>query len=261
MSVQGYLSPNIGNRLFEYNAARIFAEKYGLNLIMNLDTDGIMTVNQPKVCNNQVDFSAPKIITAKDINQFDEIIFSGKINYYFRDYFQNANLFRPYRNLIKSYYQLDPVKINYDDLVIHFRLRDFMHPNNISEVIHPESYIKILEDLKGKYRLLYIVVEKPKEQWEIDYLQYFNKYQPIIISGTIKEDFNFIRSFSKIIISNSTFCYWAAFLSDSVEIYCFNKMGYFEDANGNIKCHGAHIKDLDKIIDGCTSYDMKFYHI
>jgi hypothetical protein len=38
-------------------------------------------------------------------------------------------------------------------------------------------------------------------------------------------------------------------------------MGYFEDANGNIKCHGAHIKDLDKIIDGCTSYDMKFYHI
>jgi hypothetical protein len=264
MSVEVYLSKgfSLGNRLFEYTSARLYAEKYKLNLLTELDAYGVIEAKPSIVFhNNQLNDLSVKVMTTRDIDQNNEIKFYGYIRYYFTDYYQNSHLFRPYRELIKSYFILDKVDKNTDDLVMHLRLGDFMHSDNVSEVIHPDCYLKILEDLKDKYRMLYIVVNDVKEQWEKDYLERFNKYSPIIISGTMKEDFNFIRRFTNVIVSNSTFAYWAAFLGNAENIYSFNKSGYFQDENNMIKCHGNHIRDLDKIISGCKSYDTKFYQI
>ena len=45
------------------------------------------------------------------------------------------------------------------------------------------------------------------------------QYNPIFYDGTPLEHFSFIRRFNRIILSNSTFAWWAAYLSDATEIF------------------------------------------
>lgn len=83
-----------------------------------------------------------------------------------------------------------------------------------------EYYEKALS--MAKYDKIYICTDDPNHE----YLKNFKKYNPIIIrhkdpyswEATI-DDFAFIMSFNKIITSQSTFCWWAAFLSSATEIY------------------------------------------
>ena len=53
-------------------------------------------------------------------------------------------------------------------------------------------------------------------------LPFFQKYNPIWINNEDSiQDFNIIRKFDKILITASTFGWWAAFLSDASEIYSY----------------------------------------
>jgi hypothetical protein len=63
----------------------------------------------------------------------------------------------------------------------------------------------------------------------------FKKYNPIYINNGEIEDFKFIKSCKKIIMSNSTFCWWAAWLSDATEIYYpRTKTGYWSSERPDI---------------------------
>jgi hypothetical protein len=265
MSVKIVFDGRFGNHLFRYISARLYAEKHQLNLLSTMDTLGVMQLKPPNIYHNDnlSNFQTKKI-TRDDIDENNNIKYYGKMNYIFEDYFQNTYLYMFNKEQIKNYFIFDDKKYsskNTEDLVIHIRIDDFILPGNYksSECIHPNSYTKILDELQGTYKLLYIVTEKPKAKWEFEYLSYFDKYNPIIISESIADDFNFIRNFNKIISSNSTFSYWAAFFSDAEEIYSFNQMGYYENHIPQLVCHGNHIKDIHRITDKCKSYDATFY--
>src|SRR5690606_20691724 len=87
----------------------------------------------------------------------------------------------------------------------------------LGRVISSEWYLKILE--KESFNKLYIVGVAPDEP----YLKAFEKYDPIIVTSDPWNDFHFIKSFDKIICSNSTYCWWAAFLSEATTIYVSDK--------------------------------------
>ena len=55
-----------------------------------------------------------------------------------------------------------------------------------------------------------------------------NERNAIWVSNSILNDFNFIRSFYKIIINVSTFSWWAAMLSDAKEIYASKNWKYLK---------------------------------
>lgn len=106
-----------------------------------------------------------------------------------------------------------------NDLVIHIRLGDFKH-NGHSEIIHPVCYWNILDKLS--FDRLIIVVKAPEEAFEHKYLDLFkNRYSNVIIrsSSNLLDDFVFLMKSNRIIISNSTFCWAAAFLGNSEENY------------------------------------------
>jgi hypothetical protein len=46
-----------------------------------------------------------------------------------------------------------------------------------------------------------------------------SKYKPIYYDGAPIEHFFFMTRFNRIVLSNSTFAWWAAFLSDAEELY------------------------------------------
>jgi hypothetical protein len=144
-----------------------------------------------------------------------------------RSYYQNYLLFWKYRDYIKTnIVKLPKVSINKKDIVLHLRLDGFNHKGHDSHCISPLWYVNILEN--EVFENLYIVMATKKGQGRVrlsqtaqkqKYLEQFKKFNYTIISEDCRHDFNYIRSFDKIICSNSTFCWWASFLSDASKIY------------------------------------------
>lgn len=88
-----------------------------------------------------------------------------------------------------------------NDLVLHLRLSDF----NYGQIIQYEWIKKLLDTLK--WNQLYIICEKPKLEYENNYLAKFVKYNPIFIHGSLYEDVSKIFNAPRIICSNSTLCW------------------------------------------------------
>ena len=97
-----------------------------------------------------------------------------------------------------------------DDVVVHVRRGDFLQKGR---AISLDYYLDVLDRLD--FRHLYVCGVGIDEQVR----RRFSKYSPIFVRGSAKDDFLFIKGFDRIIQSQSTFSWWAAFLSDASEIY------------------------------------------
>jgi hypothetical protein len=154
-----------------------------------------------------------------------------------RGYYQNSDIFNVNLKLIKStILDLPLVTKNTKDVVMHLRLDGFNHDGHNSHILHPEFYKNILDSIQ--FQNLYIVMAtksgriwKQQTQHKDKYLSYFDKYNYKVISNDEYTDFEFIRSFDQIICSNSTFAWWAAFLSDASSIWMPE---HFEGKHSNL---------------------------
>ena len=127
--------------------------------------------------------------------------------------------YKGHKEKIKKWLQID----NYDvgqsdkDIIIHMRLGDnvtTLDPEN--PFIMPFAYYeKALQNTT--YDRLFICSDP--ETIDSKYIKQFEKYNPIILKGDTLTDFRSLKSFKKIIISQSTFSWWAAFLSDADEVF------------------------------------------
>jgi hypothetical protein len=208
MSVSINYSGRFGNNITQYIFARIFSENNGLQLITNFNH-----TNSPI---GFTDHTTGSIISGNQliINDYSENILDAAwtpSNYLISGYFQKSKYYINRRNQILSFIKGDNISVNYDDIVMHVRLGDYLFK------IHPEWYLNILK--KQKFNNLYIVMEEEDQK----YLSYFSQYNPICISTNQYDDWNFIRTFDRILCSNSTFGWWAAFLSNASKIWIFNR--------------------------------------
>jgi hypothetical protein len=155
-------------------------------------------------------------------------------------YYQNSRIFNSIKDdLVNHIIDIPNMTLNTEDVAMHVRLDGFQHSGKeSSNIIHPSWYINILNNLK--FNRLYIVLDtfsgKVWKQDKNSYLSFFSDFNPIIVSSSEKDDFNFLRSFNTFISSNSTFSWWCAFLS-----YGSNKFmpPYFEGAH-------SRLSDIDK---------------
>ena len=154
-----------------------------------------------------------------------------------KNYYQDSSIFVPFKDIIKNEILILPqIEKNTKDIVIHLRLDGFNHHGHDSHIISPEFYLQILEN--ETFEQLYIVmatksgkIKKKQQKYKENYLKYFKKFNPIIFSNDEKTDFEFIRKFDKIICSNSTFAWWASFLSEASKVYIPK---YFEGKHSNL---------------------------
>ena len=110
------------------------------------------------------------------------------------------------------------LKVCNENVIIHIRGGDFLNIKNLN-ICNSEYYRKAIKYCLSKgFKKFTVICEDQKYGKEI-----INKMKSCFIdleisllkSSPIKEDFNIIRSSRIAILSNSTFSWWASFLSNS----------------------------------------------
>jgi hypothetical protein len=124
---------------------------------------------------------------------------------------------------IKDYlHSISPIIVGENDICMHVRLDDFIqYPCKTSDILSPEYYIEILERILpvGSDKKLYIICDNLKYHWEHKYMEFFKKWNPIVLNNTLPQDIAIMRDCNVLIHSNSTLSWVISFLSDKKQRY------------------------------------------
>jgi hypothetical protein len=221
--VEVIFNGQIGNNLFQYFLGRCIAKeknyKIGYKKIsnesnsidLNQDFLNFNGLKLPKYfegveINHNVKIFKDHIFDWQDINEEGKIVLEG--------FFQNYKFYKDYKNFIKNeiYFSNNLFETTNrpgkNDIVLHLRL------NNYPWKIDVSFYEKILTE--EKYEKIWLVTDEPTHA-DINYLK--QKFNCDVLSSTVEGDFIFLINSTKIVMSQSTFCWWAAFLSNAETIY------------------------------------------
>jgi hypothetical protein len=206
-----------GNQLFQYAAARMVAERNNLYLNADWPHNDILRVMPWNNDGNKIN----------PVNRIDDEEYTNQRNCAYRDfrktgilmngYWQDANYYLPIRDKIKGWFEPCIYPQNHDDWCIHYRVGDYWC-SRVDSVISPRWHIEILKKERAIGRKIYIVTEISDDPCVQELA---NAVKADIRHGSVKEDFNFVRSFDYIIGSNGSFVWWAAFLGDFKKCYMF----------------------------------------
>jgi len=106
------------------------------------------------------------------------------------------------------------VDLKYSDVVVSLRLDDFYQaPCEKSDIIPPSHYLDILEKVVLPESRVFILCDKLRYQWEVNYVGRFSKYNPILIQADLMHDCAVMRDCSVLLHSNSTLCWIMSFFS------------------------------------------------
>jgi len=206
----------------------------------------------------------PTITLSTEQEAYEHLQNPQKANYQLSGYFEDFTLYSNNLEKIKSwFFKVD--KSHISDAVLHLRLGDrlFIPTTYDSRALLTfERYSKALEELE--FNTLYIVSDLPEwknysgeELLELDYhthltqgaekikdkaADYTNelvnkfseKYNIVFHHEGLLKDFEFIRSFDKIMFGYSTFAWWAAALSTASQIGVFEPWRPWKDNNKNL---------------------------
>lgn len=116
-------------------------------------------------------------------------------------------------------YSSHSLQLEDNDIVISLRLDDFIQmPRETSDIIPPQYYMNILEQWtdnhKNVFSKLYIVCDTIRHDWEKKYLEFFQKWNPILLQKDIIHDCSLMRDCPILLHSNSTLCWFMSFVSN-----------------------------------------------
>lgn len=119
------------------------------------------------------------------------------------------------RDFLSSHHS---VELQKNDIVVSLRLDDFIQlPRPKSDILPPRFYTDIIDKWFSSNNRedgrLVIVCDKLRHSWEHKYLEFFQKWSPVLVQGTLASDFALMRDCPALIHSNSTLCWMASFLS------------------------------------------------
>jgi len=202
----------LGNNLFQYCFGRILAE----NLHYKLRANPIPGFRNTKTKVDGQDYSSypTQILQGHAIDLKSIIQDKTKRRIIVDGFFQRYEYYREYKDIIRNDWLLTDIQIKEsigkNDIVVHVRGGDYKNTRNAL------SFSFYEEALNGaKYERLFLCTDDMGNP----FIRRFRKYNAIIHHTNPLEDFQFTMSFSKIILSQSTFSWWAAFLSNAKEIY------------------------------------------
>lgn len=215
----GSLFPKTHNlRFYKREEYEQFPEKELLTLTDN---------TSPWITNSCLDFN---LIKEKQIKNIRGI-----------GYYQNYHAFKKHKNVIREYFTLDYNEQGKDTLALHVRLDDFPNEYRCSS----EYYFKCIEQREAKNVLVFTdEVHHPF----IELLK--QKYSNLSVNMSYdcsgsnnKQILSYMSSCDEIVMSKSTYSWWAAFLGNAKKVYFpSTENEYFSDKNLFVDDEDRYIK-------------------
>jgi len=233
------LNGRLGNQLFQYAFALCLAKKFNTGYLIDDSKfkDSFLKYFEPlTIYDNKYIKKITRRIAAKKVfklvNQtgFEQSPFDFnqlKNNCRYEGFFQSPSFFNDLSESIKNRFRIkSEYRIKFDKnygsifnnnkvLVIHYRLGDYLTWNvdvlGGSNLALPEEYylqaLKQIPDL-DKYTIVVVTDDKENIKNKLEILK-----EKIVVSDNEISDFQMLMHADKLIISNSTFAWWAAFLN------------------------------------------------
>ena len=224
-------SARTGNILFQYLFAITISLKYGHTYIAVEDFQQT-AIPSPIIPvlkitdHNQSDFSDATLSASHIIcegffqNDAHYIPIRERLLQYLKSTDDSWIGFGGEREYIREFFASQhSLELTPSDIVVSLRLDDFIQlPNPKSDIVPPRFYMDALESWfstnnNANGRLI-IVCDRIKATWERKYLEYFDKWSPILIQNTIQHDCALMRDCHALVHSNSTLCWFMSFLSE-----------------------------------------------
>jgi len=137
-----------------------------------------------------------------------------KRHYHLNGYWQESHYYLPHREQILGFFnEKATTHLDTDNIIMHVRLDDYKKFGKRGTVLDPQYYVDCLE--REDFDELFIITDASGD----DYFKAFDRYNPIYANGSEKQDFWFMTQFDRIICGNSSFSWWAAFLSNASKVY------------------------------------------
>jgi hypothetical protein len=197
-----------GNNMWQYAVARIIAEERNLQLNVP-PIEGLP--NTYEHVNGRNDYNSSILLTGHtiDFNSLDNksIFMDG--------YFQRYEYIKGHKEKIKKWFQtsIDPIEVNSNDLVLTIRRGWNGYPVHLCP---PASfYLDVLDHID------YDKIILCTDTFEDPYFNFLDSLDVPVIKAQYSglDQYVLIKSANKILISPSTFSWWASYLSDATEIY------------------------------------------
>lgn len=219
----------IGNRLFQYSLGRILSTELNFGLQAKPIAGFNNTVSYGKrsfLCQ----FRKPQTLTGHNINL--ESILSKKSHRFITlaGYFMRYEYYKKYKEAIKKdwLFQAKRFQFGERDISIHIRSGNIWQVNSPGHVhgahcaLPFSFYQSILE--QPHWDNIYIVTADPDDLMVLKVARQFSAH---VQSSSVDDDFNFLMSSPNVVLSVSTFSWWAAWLSDAKRIF-FPISGLFD---------------------------------
>lgn len=200
----------LGNQLFQYCFGRILATRLKLRLFADPipgfpgthdEVDGeIIEDASPVTLSGIVRPDLQALLSAPERRGFI-------VNAYLQEY----KFYAPYLAEIRTWlrmgdYDASQFQAASDSLMVNVRLGDYLE---IRWALAPEFFVSLIESIP--HRELTIVTDSPRS----NYLDQFRKYSPVILHSNPIDDFKWLLNASRLVISQSTFSWWGAILSNA----------------------------------------------
>lgn len=200
----------LGNRLFQYCFGRILAEELGYQL--EAEPISGFPGTEERVVGRVVCDEDPLIFSRTDHPDLNQLLNSppGRsivVNAYLQDYKYYSRYLPRIRDWLRlAPYDRQEFQSGPETLVLHVRLGDYLQG---LWALSPDFYCRIIDS--QPHESLIIVTDSPYS----NFLDYFEQYTPRIISSDEMSDFRWLTNASKLVLSQSTFGWWAAILSEA----------------------------------------------
>ena len=234
----------LGNNLFQYCLGRILAEELGFALEAQ-PIPGFPGTHK-KISGKR--YETPEEVLTEYRIDFDRLrtdLTARKI--VLDGWFQRYEYYRPFRRRIQDWLQPEAslaTRPADDDLVVNVRRTDYVR---LGWALPFSFYDEAIQRAGAKAGHIWIITDAPKDP----FFKRFKAWRPRFFGGSVLEDLAFMAQARRLVISQSTFCWWATFLGNPEEVYApLPRTGIWaENPEGNnanliekdrfvcIKCH------------------------
>ena len=227
----------LGNNLFQYALGRIIAESLdyplqasaidGFNGTFDIVKTSEETYAGGLMPHNYIKFSNQILkinnepVSIKDINAGNPVFRKQGVT--LDGWFQRYEYYRDHKGKIRQWFKIDDLDVGQtvNDAIVHLRMGDCILGDLAADpYVMPFEYYEAALNTT-EFDRLYICSDPETLNHPMfeSYMEKFSKYNPTLLKGSAIEDFRAIKSFNKIIMSQSSFSWWAAFLSNASEIF------------------------------------------